>query len=132
MCSPLRGLGWTSTSFPNFRNHKTHQEADRELRDFQYLVNTGCSNAIVHLLCSVYAPYCDKDFPQIRLRPCRELCQHVREGCEDIFMAFGYSWPEHLDCNNAVLYPPSSSPEINFCPDGIDTLSVPTAAPHHS
>ena len=125
ICSPLSSLGWSSTSFPNFRNHKTHKEAEDELKDFQALINIGCSNSIVHFLCSVYAPFCDPDYPQIRLRPCKELCQHVRDDCEGNVLALEYEWPEYFDCNNATLFPPRSSEGINFCPDGIETLHLP-------
>lgn len=125
VCSPLTSLGWTSTSFPNFRNHRTHKEADDELKDYQSLIDIGCSNTLVHFLCSVYAPYCDEDYPQIRLRPCKELCLHARNGCEDNLLSFGYQWPEYFDCNNSTLFPPRASGVINFCPDNIDALQSP-------
>lgn len=125
-CSPLTAIGWTSVSFPNFRNHKTQADAERELKDFRSLISLGCSNALVHFLCSVYAPYCDNDFPQVRLRPCKELCQHVRNTCEDNLVAFGYDWPRNFNCDDPKLFPPKSSGVINFCPDDIEALEMPT------
>lgn len=130
-CSTMRfipicsNVGWTSVSFPNFRNHRTQAEAQRELRDFLPLINNNCSNAIVHFLCSIYAPYCDTDYPQLRLRTCKELCQHVRNDCEDNLNSFGYSWPEHLNCNNSTLFPLNAS-GLNFCPTDIHALTIPS------
>lgn len=125
VCSSLKQVGWGNVSFPNFRRHETQEEAQEELNDFRTLAQIRCSNALIHFLCSVYAPYCDNDYPQLRLRPCKELCLHVRENCEDNVLAFGYSWPEHFDCDNSDLFPAKSSGTINFCPNNIEGLMFP-------
>ena len=87
-----------------------------------HLVNTNCSNAIVHLLCDVYAPFCyvDKKHGTSKLHPCIELCQYVRDGCESVMNNYGLDWPFHLDCNNSDIY--KSSSELTYCPDDLSKL----------
>ena len=103
-CEPITidmcmDVGYDNASFPNFRLQNTQAEANTELRIFWPLIRAQCSNAIVHMLCAVYAPSCSLQFPNIRLRPCRNLCMHVRDGCEARLQSFGFAWPPHLDCN---------------------------------
>lgn len=100
LCSQL---GYVNTSFPNLRGHTTPEEANEELSHFLALVYTGCSNAIIHLLCSIYAPVCIQKYPQLKLLPCKNLCEYVKDGCAEIlWQEFGYNWPPgpHLDCYN--------------------------------
>lgn len=125
ICSPLKQVGWGNVSFPNFRDHATQADAQEELLDFRFLINVKCSNALVHFLCSVYAPYCDNDYPQLRIRPCKEMCLHVRRECEDNFLSYDYRWPEHFDCDNPEHFPARASGVINFCPDDIEGLAFP-------
>ena len=88
-CQPItditvcESVGYLNASFPNLRNQMTQTEANAELNNFQPLIRLNCSGAIVHFLCAVYAPFCEVSFPDTRVRPCRNLCQHVRAGCED-------------------------------------------------
>ena len=119
-------LNYSKAHFPNFRGHDSPAEANSELRDFNDLVNTNCSNAIVHLLCAVYAPFCYVEEKQgtIKLHPCIELCQHVRSGCESVVNSYGLDWPPHLDCNNSDIY--KSSSEFTYCPDDLSTLVIPS------
>ncbi len=99
MCTEVYSLA----SFPNYRDHTTQEAANKELLNFTPLIEKACSNAIVHFLCSIYAPFCQVDRENIRVRPCRELCNHVRADCEDELNAFGLSWPPHLDCDTLTL-----------------------------
>ena len=116
-------VGWNTVSFPNFRNQETQTEAENELRDYHLLINTRCSKCIVHFLCSVYSPYCDTEHPQLRLPPCKELCDCAYNGCNDNIQAFGYSWPEHLTCDK---FPPNSTSDVIFCPTDLDSLTIPS------
>ena len=127
-CAPLRSLGWGDASFPNFRGQERPSDAQEELQDFQPLIQVQCSNALGYLLCAIYAPYCDPDYPQLRLKPCKELCQHVRSTCEDNTRTFEYKWPKHLDCDNSTMYPARNSGIVNFCPDNIAELQFPTSS----
>ena len=126
-------MPWNYTLFPNFRGHTTQVEANVELEQFRQLIEVGCSGAIVHLLCAIYAPFCTDDHPLRVLRPCRRLCQHVREDCEPIFnqRAGGLPWPDHLNCD---IYEDS---DLCFGPGVEDlltltipyTLTTPTMTP---
>ena len=115
-------VGYVTASFPNYRNQFTQMEANSELKNFLALAESVCSNAVVLFLCSVYAPFCDPEEPQFRVPPCRELCQHVRDGCEDLVNQFDLTWPPHLECD---LYPSSMDNLITFCPDNISLVEIP-------
>ena len=115
-------IGYSMASFPNYRDQATQTSANGELENFRALAQSVCSNAVVHFLCSVYAPFCDPERPDIRVPPCRELCEYVRAGCEPPVIQFGLSWPPHLECNQ---YPPNAS-TITFCPSDISMLSIPS------
>lgn len=108
-CEPIRdvslclGVDWKNASFPNLRQQSTQVEANLELNGYTPLILQGCSNAIVHFLCAVYAPLC-VSIPGINipltLAPCREVCEYVREGCEPVLIENDFQWPQHLDCDN--------------------------------
>ena len=95
-------MPWNYTLYPNFRHHANQVEAEMELEQFRKLIEANCSGAIVHFLCAIYAPFCTDDHPLRVLRPCRRLCQHVRDGCDPVFnqQAQGLPWPDHLNCDN--------------------------------
>lgn len=95
-------LGYVNTTFPNLRGHATPEETIEELSHFLGLIHTRCSNAIVHLLCSIYAPMCIDKFPNLRYPPCNSLCEYVKDDCIDILLEkFLIKWPPgpHLDCD---------------------------------
>ena len=115
-------VGYGTASFPNYRNQFTQQDANSELLNFYPLVQVVCSNVIVHFLCAVYAPFCDPEKPQFRVPPCRELCQHVRDGCESLVNSFDLTWPPHLECSN---YPSKEESLSTFCPNDIYTIEIP-------
>lgn len=97
-------MPWNYTLFPNFRSHTSQTEANQELEQFRRLIQVNCSGAIVIFLCALYAPFCTEEHPLRVLRPCKRLCQHVRDGCEPVFnrWAGGLPWPDHLNCENYV------------------------------
>ena len=115
-------VGYENATFPNLRKHATPEEANNELNDFLALIHTRCSNAIMHLLCPIYAPmYIDK-FPKLRYPPCNSLCEYVKEDCIDILLEkFQIEWPPapHLDCD---LY--DESP-LCFGPEDPSSLRLP-------
>ena len=127
VCEPLKEITlcmgiYDNASFPNVRDHQTQAIANDELEQFIPLIQGGCSNAIVHFLCAVYAPFCQYNRPEIEITPCRELCQYVYDGCVQPLLDFGISWPPHLNCD---LYQPNDTSEIDFCPTNLRTLKVP-------
>ena len=96
-------VDWENTSFPNLRDHQTQAEAYEELEDFNPLIKAQCSNKIVHFLCGVYAPPCLiplMSSEPVIVKPCRSLCEYVRNDCEPQLEAVGYSWPSHISCDN--------------------------------
>ena len=115
-------VGYSTASFPNYRDQFSQTSASSELENFRALAQSVCSNAVVHFLCSVYAPFCDPSKPDIRVPPCRELCEHVRLGCEPPVVQFGLSWPPHLECSQ---YPSRTDNDLVFCPDNIAELTIP-------
>ena len=106
--------------FPNPRQEKESElpngiktyedDAFREFNDFGSLLDTGCSNKLGTLLCFFYFPFCINDPTiQVRILPCRSLCQEVVSDCaEDLEMVFaqqGHSnrgWKDlpHFNCTH--------------------------------
>ena len=119
-------IGYSTASFPNYRDQATQIAASSELENFRVLAESVCSNAVVHFLCSVYAPFCDPVRPEFRVPPCRELCEYVREGCEPVVTQFQLTWPPRLECS---LYPMRNSSLVTFCPPNISTLAIPSNIP---
>ena len=117
---------YNHTAFPNFRGQESQEEANTELLNFQPLIDMQCSSSLVLMLCAVYAPFCATNAPQIRVRPCKELCVATREGCEDSLNEFGLDWPPHLVCDQ---YPSMMDDITSFCPPNIGTFPPPTMPP---
>lgn len=118
-------LGYINTTFPNLRGHTTPEEANEELAHFLALIYTGCSNAIVHFLCSIYAPVCLQEYSTLTYPPCKHLCEYVRDGCaETLMQVFSYSWPPgpHLDCHN---YDSVEENQLCFGPPDPSILEIP-------
>ncbi len=70
-CVPIQeidicsNIEYKNGSFPNYRDQDNLAVVSNELENFVPLIRRQCSNAIVHLLCSVYAPFCSLDDPQV-------------------------------------------------------------------
>ncbi|NP_001295557.1 uncharacterized protein LOC100640479 precursor [Amphimedon queenslandica] len=119
-CQPITGVAmclyvpWAgNASFPSVKGRRTAQsKANIEANVFQPLVTHQCSNAIVHFLCAVYTPACVEG-PEgtVTLKPCRGLCNHVRNTCEPFMRErWGLNWPPHFECSN---FPENESTDIN-------------------
>ena len=126
-CETIDMMPWCSyiypsASFPNYRGHEDQLSANRELLNFTPLVQNVCSNAIVHFLCSIYAPVCRKDLPDLRIRPCQELCDYVRSTCEEDLRSYNLEWPPHLDCDNFM---PNATTTLDFCPNNLNLIRIP-------
>lgn len=116
-----KGVGYSNASFPNFRMQTKQSDANSELMQFILLVNSGCSNALVHYLCSVYAPFCEASYRKIP--PCSNLCTYVRDSCAPKLQAYGISWPPQLGCEQWPAYG-----AVCFGPptDQLSTLVIPS------
>lgn len=138
-----RNAGYNATAFPNSRQHATQDEASSEMAHFSQLWtgDIACSNAIVHLLCSFYFPFCGpgEQGENTTLHPCRSLCEEARSGCEDdIEKHTGYGWPKFLDCStfsSDLCFGPPDPSELAI-PDGELSTTIPvstfTTAEGHS
>ncbi|XP_064389658.1 frizzled-2-like [Halichondria panicea] len=117
-------INYTMGSFPNWRDQTRLSEADTELNNYLPVIRTGCSQTIVHLLCTIYAPFCQPDLPHIRLPPCKEICLDARRGCEPVFQRFNHQWPPALDCDR---YPSREETRLSFCyTDDISEIVIPS------
>ncbi len=129
ICEPITSIEICSqvygdnplVGFPNVRGQDQF-EANAEIENFIPLIKRVCSNAIVHFLCSVYAPFCDADRPDIIVQPCRELCLHVRGTCEATLIEFDFVWPPHLECD---LFPLDADTSQDFCPPNASAIVIP-------
>jgi hypothetical protein len=119
--------GYSQTAFPNPRQHQTQEEAAREMAKFLQVwsEDVPCSNAIVHFLCSFYFPFCgllSGMNGNVTLLPCRNLCEAVRAGCEEVTQKHTIlGWPEFLECSNF----PDQQSELCFGPEDPATLQLP-------
>ena len=108
-------INYTSFAIPNFRNGTEEREIETELISYTILYSSGCSNALVHLLCGYYKPPCfsRRDAEAIRLSPCRELCLYVRSSCEPVIKEYNAAstWPDHLDCDQFPLKGDENGPD---------------------
>ncbi len=122
LCSQINE-NYTMGSFPNWRDQTTLDLAEQEINTYLPVIQTGCSETIVHLLCTIYAPFCQPDQIRERLPPCREICQAARDGCESVFLGFNHQWPPALDCDR---YPTKAETPFSFCyQNSIDEIRLP-------
>ncbi|XP_015237311.1 PREDICTED: uncharacterized protein LOC107088946 [Cyprinodon variegatus] len=99
-CQPMtstmcQDMPYKEAFLPNSLGHKTQQEANLALDDFEPLVQLQCSAHLKPFLCSVHLPKCASG---MRLPPCRTVCEQARSGCEPLMNRFGLNWPEKLKC----------------------------------
>ncbi len=64
ICSNIH-IEYVNGSLPNYRNQDDLAVVNNELENFIPLIRRQCSNAIVHLLCSIYVPFCTNNDPQV-------------------------------------------------------------------
>ena len=110
-----------NTTLPNLRGQTIPNVIEEEFLQFEILFRYNCSNALLVLLCSVYAPFCgatSANSTPVILKPCRHICEHVYDGCIGVFNEFQYQWPEILTCET---FPDGG--EVCFGPD--DPASIP-------
>ncbi|CAC5369514.1 CORIN [Mytilus coruscus] len=70
---------YNATSFPNFYNHKSYEEAVTYFQnDLQPVIDSGCSNLASLFLCGLNFPSCHK---ARQLLPCRSVCQQYNTDC---------------------------------------------------
>ena len=122
--SQCSGLNY-NTALPNLRGQTLPSIIEEEFLQFEILFRYNCSNALLVLLCGVYAPFCGCCSPEntsVVLKPCRNLCYHVYDGCIGVFNEFQYQWPEILNCSKF----PEQSEEMCFGPSNPLDIEYPT------
>ena len=122
--SQCRNLSY-NTTLPNLRGQTTPRVIEEEFLQFEILFRYNCSNALLVFLCAVYAPLCGSISPNstpVVLKPCRNICNHVYDGCIGVFNEFQYQWPEILTCENF----PQRGVEVCFGPPDPSDIEYPT------
>ena len=113
-CQPIdtipmcKDIPYNSTIFPNLMGNNNQVEAAESITQYNPLMKIKCSDDIQLFLCSMYAPLCTKNWDQ-PLKPCRDLCESAKKGCESLMKQFGYDWPDAFDCSKL---PTGSGEEI--------------------
>ncbi|XP_066918707.1 frizzled-1-like [Clytia hemisphaerica] len=118
-CLTKVGEGYNSTMFPNHLGHSTQKEALAEMRDFEVLIESGCSKYLSTFLCSLYFPICTPGL-MTTVKPCRNLCEKSKKGCAHIVQKYGYEWKF-----NCTQFPdPATSGEICVGATTVDANQV--------
>ncbi|KAM5338536.1 carboxypeptidase Z isoform 2-T2 [Glossophaga mutica] len=99
--STCRDAAYSQTAFPTPLEHRTREavEASSEyilLSVLHHLLEGQCNPDLRLLGCAVLAPRCEGGRAR---RPCRRVCQALREACQPAFDAIDMAWPYFLDCS---------------------------------
>lgn len=91
---------YNQTAFPSLLEHRSREalEASSEyvlLSVLHHLLEGQCNPDLRLLGCAVLAPRCEGG--RVR-RPCRQVCERLREACQPAFDAIDMAWPYFLDC----------------------------------
>ncbi|XP_048827045.1 secreted frizzled-related protein 2-like [Brienomyrus brachyistius] len=111
-------MEYTDMRLPNLLGHETMKEVLQQASSWIPLVQKQCHPDTRKFLCSLFAPVCLDDLDE-SIQPCRSLCEGVRQGCAPVMSAFGFPWPDMLDCSrfpsdNDLCIPPANTD--NFAP----------------
>ncbi|XP_026857528.2 secreted frizzled-related protein 1b [Electrophorus electricus] len=88
-------VGYSQMILPNLLGHDTLQEVKQQASSWVPLVHKHCHADTQVFLCSLFAPVCLAR----PVYPCRKMCESVRDSCAPIMEAFGFPWPEMLNCS---------------------------------
>ncbi|XP_016340529.1 secreted frizzled-related protein 1-like isoform X2 [Sinocyclocheilus anshuiensis] len=92
-------VGYHQMLLPNLLEHETIAEVKQQAGSWVPLVHKACHPGTQVFLCSLFAPVC----LERPIYPCRWLCEAVRDSCTPIMQAFGFPWPEMLNCDKFPL-----------------------------
>lgn len=105
VCKPIpstmglcHNVGYREMRLPNLLGHDTLKEAQQQAGSWVPLVSKHCHRDTKKFLCSLFAPVCLSELLE-PIRPCMSLCEGVRDGCVPVMSAFGFPWPEMLNCS---------------------------------
>ncbi|CAM1306120.1 FRZB (predicted) [Pycnogonum litorale] len=106
-CEPItipmcRSMQYNMTQMPERMNQNNIRPF---LERFQPLLSTRCSKYLRFFLCSRFVPICTLDFQHPEpIRPCKNICEAARKGCEPLLLRFNVSWPREFDCSELPSY----------------------------
>lgn len=108
--SLCHGVGYSEMRLPNLLGHDTMKEALQQAASWVPLLTKQCHRETKKFLCSLFAPVCISQMEE-PIFPCRSLCEAVRDSCLPVMAAFGFPWPEMLNCSrfpggNELCIPP--------------------------
>ncbi|XP_026547490.1 secreted frizzled-related protein 2-like, partial [Notechis scutatus] len=108
--SLCHGVGYSEMRLPNLLGHDTMKEALQQAASWVPLLTKQCHRETKKFLCSLFAPVCISQMEE-PVFPCRSLCEAVRDSCLPVMAAFGFPWPEMLNCSrfpggNELCIPP--------------------------
>lgn len=126
-CEPItvsmcQGIAYNMTALPNILQQTSQSDIASEINSYAPLVKINCSPYLQTFLCTLYTPICTILIEPIM--PCRSICEAARDGCEDLLVRFGHSWPHEFRCER---FPVSSNHSI--CIDTIVTITAPPTSP---
>ncbi|XP_077132641.1 secreted frizzled-related protein 5-like [Ranitomeya variabilis] len=93
------GIGYTEMRIPNLLEHETMAEVIQQSSSWLPLLARECHPDARIFLCSLMAPICLDGI----IKPCRSLCEAVRNSCAPIMACYGYPWPEILKCEQFTI-----------------------------
>nr|XP_054410954.1 carboxypeptidase Z isoform X4 [Pongo abelii] len=111
---------YNHTTFPNMLQHRSREvvEASSEyilLSVLHQLLEGQCNPDLRLLGCAVLAPRCEGGWVR---RPCRHICEGLREACQPAFDAIDMAWPYFLNCHRYFTR------EDEGCYDPLEKLRV--------
>lgn len=91
---------YNRTAFPTPLEHRSRLAVESSpeytlLSVLHHLLEGQCNPDLRLLGCAVLAPRCEGGRA---LRPCRHVCEALREACRPAFDAIDMAWPYFLDC----------------------------------
>ncbi|XP_048395544.1 secreted frizzled-related protein 2 [Stegostoma tigrinum] len=107
------GIEYPEMRLPNLLGHETMEEVLQQASSWIPLVQKQCHPDTKKFLCSLFAPVCIDELDE-PIQPCRSLCEQVKESCSPVMSAFGFPWPDMLQCehfprDNDLCIPPADS-----------------------
>ncbi|XDA85098.1 hypothetical protein R6Z07M_014862 [Ovis aries] len=122
-CKPIpanlqlcHGIEYQNMRLPNLLGHETMKEVLEQAGAWIPLVMKQCHPDTKKFLCSLFAPVCLDDLDET-IQPCHSLCVQVKDRCAPVMSAFGFPWPDMLDCDrfpqdNDLCIPLASSDHL--------------------
>ncbi|XP_029466632.1 secreted frizzled-related protein 2 [Rhinatrema bivittatum] len=122
-CKPIpdtlllcHGIEYPNMRLPNLLGHESMKEVLQQASSWIPLLQKQCHRDTKKFLCSLFAPVCIDDLDET-IQPCRSLCEQVKASCAPVMSAFGFPWPDMLECgrfprDNDLCIPPASGEQL--------------------